>query len=86
MSQPSLLAGVFAEDKVPEQGVTLQVTGQVAHRKPNIKYKKNEVFLDVEERVHCTLSHDGTILTFIVRLLNVENSVMVLAETSVGSP
>ena len=39
--------------------MTLQVTGQVSHRKGGIRYKKNEVFLDVEERVHCTVSHDG---------------------------
>jgi AP-2 complex subunit mu-1 len=46
---------------VPTKNVTLQVTGQVAHRNPNTKHKKNEVFLDVVEQVNLLMSHNGTL-------------------------
>jgi AP-2 complex subunit mu-1 len=41
---------------------TLQVTGAVGWRKDNIRYKKNEVFLDVVEQVNMLMSNKGTVL------------------------
>lgn len=60
-----------AEDKVPTKNVTLQVTGQVAHRNPNTKHKKNEVFLDVVEQVNLLMSHDGAPLLQHLALMRV---------------
>lgn len=41
------------------QNATLQVTGAVGWRKDNIKYKKNELFLDVIETVSMLMSAQG---------------------------
>lgn len=40
----------------------LQVTGAVGWRKDNIKYKKNEVFLDIVEQVNVLMSNKGVVL------------------------
>eukprot|EP00697_Spironema_sp_BW2_P005478 gnl/Spiro4/17654_TR9392_c0_g1_i1.p1 gnl/Spiro4/17654_TR9392_c0_g1~~gnl/Spiro4/17654_TR9392_c0_g1_i1.p1 ORF type:complete len:440 (+),score=123.36 gnl/Spiro4/17654_TR9392_c0_g1_i1:56-1375(+) len=42
----------------PEQ-ITIQATGVVNWRKPGIKYKKNEVFIDVVENVNALMSSSG---------------------------
>eukprot|EP00884_Botryococcus_braunii_P011632 jgi/Botrbrau1/2046/Bobra.0047s0023.1 len=44
------------------QSATLQVTGAVGWRKDNIKYKKNEVFLDIVEQVNVLMSNKGVVL------------------------
>jgi AP-2 complex subunit mu-1 len=44
------------------QSSTLQVTGAVGWRKEGIRYKKNEVFLDVIETVSMLMSNQGSIL------------------------
>ncbi|DBA77894.1 TPA: AP-2 complex subunit mu [Trebouxia sp. C0005] len=41
---------------------TLQVTGAVGWRKDNLRYKKNEVFLDIVEQVNMLMSNKGTVL------------------------
>lgn len=41
---------------------TLQVTGAVGWRREGIKYKKNEVFLDIIEQVNLLMSSKGTVL------------------------
>ena len=38
--------------KIDPQNVTQQVTGAVGWRKDGIKHKKNEVFLDVIEKLN----------------------------------
>lgn len=38
---------------------TLQVTGAVGWRREGIKYKKNEVFLDVVEQISMLMSSNG---------------------------
>jgi AP-2 complex subunit mu-1 len=43
-------------------GALLQVTGAVGWRKDNIKYKKNEVFLDIVEQVNVLMSSKGAVL------------------------
>ena len=40
----------------------LQVTGAVGWRKDSIKYKKNEVFLDIVEQVNMLTSSKGNVL------------------------
>lgn len=47
-------------EKKPAADVTVQVTGAVAHRKPNVIYKKNEVYLDIVETTTAFMSNDGT--------------------------
>ncbi|KAK9834776.1 hypothetical protein WJX74_010210 [Apatococcus lobatus] len=41
---------------------TLQVTGAVGWRKDSIRYKKNEVFLDIIETVNMLMSNKGSVL------------------------
>lgn len=38
---------------------TLQVTGAVGWRREGLKYKKNEVFLDIIEQVNLLMSNNG---------------------------
>ena len=40
----------------------MQVTGAVSHRREGIKYKKNEVFLDVIEDVNVLIGQQGAVL------------------------
>lgn len=53
--------GAGADKKEAAPGVTLQVTGAVAHRNPSTFYKKNEVYLDVVETVNVLISKDGVL-------------------------
>jgi len=48
------------ENKVP--AVPSSVTGAVSWRSDNIKYRKNEVFLDVVEKINLMVSGNGTVL------------------------
>ena len=41
---------------------TLQVTGAVGWRRDGLKYKRNEVFLDVTEKVSALVGVGGTVL------------------------
>lgn len=52
---------------VEAQSSTLQVTGAVGWRKDGIKYKKNEVYLDIVERVSALMSSQGAVLRADVR-------------------
>ena len=47
---------------------TLQVTGAVGWRRDGLKYKRNEVFLDVTEKVSALVGVGGTVLRADVRL------------------
>jgi len=49
-------------DRASTQGVLVQVTGQTPWRPLGIKYRKNEVFLDVIESVNLLVSAVGSIL------------------------
>ena len=44
------------------RNVFLQVTGAVGWRKDNIKYKKNEIYLDIVEEVNLMMSSTGQVL------------------------
>lgn len=45
-----------------EVHVPKEVTGAVSWRNPNVKYRKNEVFLDVIESINLLVSSNGTVL------------------------
>ncbi len=51
------------EKKKADPNATLQVTGAVSWRREGIKYKKNEVFLDLIEQVNLLMSSNGTVLS-----------------------
>ena len=42
--------------------ITIQATGAISWRKEGIRYKKNEVFIDIIENVNVLLSNRGTVL------------------------
>lgn len=42
--------------------ITIRATGAISWRAPDIKYKKNEVFIDIVEDINVLLSIRGTIL------------------------
>eukprot|EP00696_Hemimastix_kukwesjijk_P014327 gnl/Hemi2/28301_TR9351_c0_g1_i1.p1 gnl/Hemi2/28301_TR9351_c0_g1~~gnl/Hemi2/28301_TR9351_c0_g1_i1.p1 ORF type:complete len:438 (-),score=118.39 gnl/Hemi2/28301_TR9351_c0_g1_i1:94-1407(-) len=46
----------------PPDQITIQATGVVNWRKPNIRYKSNEVFIDAVESVNALLSSSGEVL------------------------
>lgn len=58
--------GMISEDaaaRAAEQSnFTIQATGAVSHRREGIKYRKNEVFLDVIESVNLLVSAKDTVL------------------------
>ena len=43
-----------------QKQITSQVTGQISWRREGIKYRKNELFLDVLESVNLLMSQRGT--------------------------
>uniref|UniRef100_H8ZWP4 Adaptor protein-2 complex subunit mu-1 n=1 Tax=Collodictyon triciliatum TaxID=190325 RepID=H8ZWP4_9EUKA len=55
--------GVLSEKSALDQSqITMQATGAVGWRRPDIKYRKNEIFIDVIESVNLLLSTKGTVL------------------------
>ena len=42
--------------------ITSQVTGQIAWRREGIKYRRNELFLDVLENVNLLMSAQGQVI------------------------
>ncbi len=42
--------------------ITIQATGKISWRPPNLKYPKNDVYIDVVENVNCLMSTRGTVL------------------------
>lgn len=61
--------GVKTQSKEEQSQITSQVTGQIGWRREGIKYRRNELFLDVLEHVNLLMSPQGLsyFLTFIVR-------------------
>jgi len=51
-----------AERASAAQAVTIQATGAISWRKEGIKYRKNELFIDVVENCNLLVSNKGTIL------------------------
>ena len=51
-----------ASERAAQQAVTIQATGAISWRKEGIKYRKNELFIDVVENCNLLVSNKGTIL------------------------
>jgi len=51
-----------AADRAASQSVTIQATGAISWRKEGIKYRKNELFIDVVENCNLLVSNKGTVL------------------------
>ena len=43
--------------------ITTQATGAISWRRPDVKYKKNEAFVDVVETVNLLMSAKGTVIS-----------------------
>jgi len=56
-------AGVKSQTKEETAQITSQVTGQIAWRREGIKYRRNELFLDVLESVNLLMSPQGQVLS-----------------------
>lgn len=51
--------GVKSQSKEEQAQITSQVTGQIGWRREGIKYRRNELFLDVLEYVNLLMSPQG---------------------------
>uniref|UniRef100_A0A914HBU7 MHD domain-containing protein n=1 Tax=Globodera rostochiensis TaxID=31243 RepID=A0A914HBU7_GLORO len=55
--------GVRTASKEEQAQITSQVTGQIGWRREGIKYRRNELFLDVIEYVNLLMSQQGQVLS-----------------------
>jgi AP-2 complex subunit mu-1 len=55
--------GVKTQSAEEQRQITSQVTGQIGWRREGIKYRKNELFLDVLESVNLLMSPQGQVLS-----------------------
>lgn len=55
--------GVKSATKEEQAQITSQVTGQIGWRREGIKYRRNELFLDVLEYVNLLMSPQGQVLS-----------------------
>lgn len=55
--------GVKSQSKEETSQITSQVTGQIGWRREGIKYRRNELFLDVFESVNLLMSPQGQVLS-----------------------
>lgn len=53
--------GIKSATKEEQAQITSQVTGQIGWRREGIKYRRNELFLDVLEYVNLLMSPQGTL-------------------------
>ncbi|CAI4232320.1 unnamed protein product [Auanema sp. JU1783] len=56
-------SGVRAVTREEQQQITSQVTGQISWRREGIKYRRNELFIDVVEYVNLLMSQQGQVLS-----------------------
>ncbi|CAG0904270.1 unnamed protein product, partial [Darwinula stevensoni] len=55
--------GIKSQSKEEQAQITSQVTGQIGWRREGIKYRRNELFLDVLEYVNLLMSAQGQVLS-----------------------
>lgn len=55
--------GIKTQTKEEQAQITSQVTGQIGWRREGIKYRRNELFLDVLESVNLLMSPQGQVLS-----------------------
>lgn len=60
--------GIKSATKEEQAQITSQVTGQIGWRREGIKYRRNELFLDVLEYVNLLMSPQGKFLNIIYPL------------------
>ncbi|TSL47718.1 AP-2 complex subunit mu-A [Bagarius yarrelli] len=58
-----VMAAYFGKTKEEQSQITSQVTGQIGWRREGIKYRRNELFLDVLESVNLLMSPQGQVLS-----------------------
>lgn len=56
-------AGVCGVTREEQQQITSQVTGQISWRREGIKYRRNELFIDVVECVNLLMNQKGQVLS-----------------------
>ena len=56
--------------------ITSQVTGQIGWRREGIKYRRNELFLDVLESVNLLMSPQGRVGCLIDDTYSVQHSII----------
>lgn len=61
--------GIKSQTKEEQAQITSQVTGQIGWRREGIKYRRNELFLDVLEYVNLLMSPQGEIFIFHLNIL-----------------
>ena len=54
--------GIKSATKEEQAQITSQVTGQIGWRREGIKYRRNELFLDVLEYVNLLMSPQGQVI------------------------
>lgn len=54
-----LFVSISVQTKEEQSQITSQVTGQIGWRREGIKYRRNELFLDVLESVNLLMSPQG---------------------------
>lgn len=54
--------GIKSQTKEEQAQITSQVTGQIGWRREGIKYRRNELFLDVLEYVNLLMSPQGNFI------------------------
>lgn len=68
LSPPPPLTVCFVPQTKEEQSqITSQVTGQIGWRREGIKYRRNELFLDVLESVNLLMSPQGETALSVVK-------------------
>ena len=58
-----IFLGIKSQTKEEQAQITSQVTGQIGWRREGIKYRRNELFLDVLESVNLLMSPQGQVLS-----------------------
>lgn len=56
--------GIKSTSREEQTAITSQVTGQIGWRREGIKYRRNELFLDVLEYVNLLMSPQGKIIVY----------------------
>lgn len=64
--------GIKSATKEEQAQITSQVTGQIGWRREGIKYRRNELFLDVLEYVNLLMSPQGICIQFTFLLVKCE--------------
>ena len=59
----SIIKGIKSASREEQAAITSQVTGQIGWRREGIKYRRNELFLDVLEYVNLLMSPQGQVLS-----------------------